>query len=320
MDAKKLHKNLGIFISILIVSGFVHSCASANDEREPNKLEWCYRDLAIQLKDPSLCEKISPMAVYSAPFSPGDSQIYFWRSICFYDVARATRNPQLCQYVKPYSTPFLNGSGISESGCRKDIEKPYSTTGCDCDEEMLLSTLGYNATDMPSGIKKEGYPYYFLHNPDIGAKLSSLPDFSNPGTNIAFRDVGCEITAPYERYKCYTEKLLKDNDPGVCEQIDRQSNKIICRALFNKDPGTCEQISASPGFTLDRDNCYALIGMHNQDLSVCSKIENWSYKRDCIMGIAILQRNPDLCDTLNGDKHEKKWCRECVSRYMKGKE
>ena len=156
-----------------------------SETRMNNESEWNYYALAVDLKSPEMCYKISPRATYIAGFSPTGHQVYYLRSECLSDVARITGNKSLCEEVKSISTPYLDGSLISKNNCIKSIEEGRNSNfAVGFDIEKFLLDLGYTEQNIPETYRKEGtidyvgFYYAILNTEDFQRKLKALPDFS----------------------------------------------------------------------------------------------------------------------------------------------
>ncbi|MEK6563663.1 MAG: hypothetical protein AABZ65_01385 [Candidatus Omnitrophota bacterium] len=178
------------FIGSKAVEIYVGDRESAEDPkwkdcRDANELEWSYMGIALDMKSPAMCYRISPRATMGGGFaSPGD-QIEYARSSCFYALATELKNKELCNEVKSISTPYLDGSAISKDSCIQDIDNNSSRgEGAVSDAESLLRKMGYVEADIPGKYRKNGFVDYFsfyldiVRTEDFKQRLNILPDFS----------------------------------------------------------------------------------------------------------------------------------------------
>jgi len=176
-------------------------------------LEYIYKGVAREMRDPMLCYKISPSATDSYPLATSGIQIMLVRSDCLDDVALATRNPDLCDEVVPVSTSLLDGSAINADNCRSRIASGRNPDGIiGEDRELILRLLGYISESEPVGESADRAKLFNLHarSPDFSRRAAELPDFTS-GIDEARNDA--YMLLPY----CRDNPRTRD---GGCKLLD----------------------------------------------------------------------------------------------------
>ena len=89
--------------------------------RRPTELEKTYYDLALGMKDPLPCEKISQKTVTVGWTTEPGFVFMPLRSICFSAVAATLKDPALCEKVIPLNRDDLDGADLTPDYCQKII-------------------------------------------------------------------------------------------------------------------------------------------------------------------------------------------------------
>jgi hypothetical protein len=346
-DKRKMKLTCPKVMFCLVVICIFSGLAYGEPEREPNQLEWCYYDAALQTASPEPCYKISPQAVYSAGFSPSGYQIVYWRSQCFMDVAQLAGNKNLCDEVKTISTFSLKGDKISKEECIASVArhaKPISNAA-DCHCEQILKTMGYDKNNIPQAFIKNGYIDYmrfYLENvntDDFKGRFKLLPDFSKNGEpdgsvsveegaqysqerQIAVSNKDPEICRKMpdflERARCYHEVAAAGNNPSLCAEIKENGNlEYYCYmncAVVNNDIKICDRLDEGSNRTECRNTFYMYSAVQKNDFSICDASQDANIpgsKDRCYKEFAVETNNESVCDKIQS--RNSKWIchREC---------
>ena len=118
----------------------------------------------------------------------------------------------------------------------------------------------------------------------------------------------------------YSIKALKENSLDYCEKTGKR--KLLCRAILEKDETLCEegekQAGASPLSKFRA--CRAVI---KEDVKECENLESSIEIQDCKIGyyisLALLKKNPELCDKIENERRSLVHCKAVldVSQCLK---
>jgi len=167
--------------------------------RRPTGLEQAYYDLALGMKDPALCGKISPEVVAIGWTTEPGFLFMPVRSICLVAVASERKDPEICERVTPLMRDDLDGADLTSDHCRRILvgegRSPHRET-LSPDWEKSLTALGFTEEErmeaQGKGSKKQGWsefasqamaPMSLLNN-RLKDRLAHAPDFSRDGQAI----------------------------------------------------------------------------------------------------------------------------------------
>jgi len=155
--------------------------------RAPNQLELAYLGAAADLRDPSLCERISPNAMHRV------RKPTLTRSRCYYYLALNTGDLAWCDQVDPVPVEAGVMNWLDPERCRFQAGRIVATRqgfSVPFAHDILLSALGYTEADVDAQYKRNGavdwagfYAFVaFQEHPgaraDFRARMAQLPDFS----------------------------------------------------------------------------------------------------------------------------------------------
>lgn len=113
----------------------------------------------------------------------------------------------------------------------------------------------------------------------------------------------CEKIEKRDRDPCYQDLARILEDPRICEQMSNSKHRCYWNlAMSTGDEKLCE---LSP-FT---QACTAIV---NRDDSICEEISERIEQSKCYYNIAILDRQPDLCDNI-GEEQASVYCRAAAN-------
>ncbi len=168
--------------------------------RRPSSLEKAYYDLALGMKDPSLCGKISPEAVAVGWTTEPGFLFMPVRSVCLTAVALERKDPEICERVAPLTRDDLDGADLTADYCRRIVAgegRSLHRETLSPDWEASLTALGFSEEERRNaqgqGSKKQDWselasqamtPMSLLNN-HLKDRLAQAPDFSRDGPAIA---------------------------------------------------------------------------------------------------------------------------------------
>jgi hypothetical protein len=197
----------------------------------PNKFEWSYEGIALNIKNADLCYKISPLPFTEVMFGVPGLKTSYKRSSCFFRVAEQTMNPDLCKNVisrNPYWGP--DGSKLSKEECEIITKSKPSAhdSGGNIDYELIMRILGYydnnsepNIPETPNEPYRKGNliskmfrNLYLEELPklEFREKLLTLPDFSSSDEAAIIQ---IHILAPQCTANDYVNPLCKRINCGL---------------------------------------------------------------------------------------------------------
>jgi protein SCO1/2 len=167
--------------------------------RRPSGLEKVYYDLALGMKDSSLCGKISLDAV-AVGWTPEPGFLFMpVRSVCMTAVAVESKDPEICEQVAPLVRGDLDGADLTTDHCRRIVagegRSPHRETLSPDWAESLIA-LGFTEEDRVNaqgkGSTKKDWSEFAsramapmnLLNDRLKDRLAKAPDFSAGGQAI----------------------------------------------------------------------------------------------------------------------------------------
>jgi len=165
----------------------------------PTGLEEAYYDLALGMKDPSLCGKISKEAVAIGWTTEPGFLFMPVRSVCLTAVASVRKDPEICEGVTPLMRDNLDGADLTSDHCRRIVagenRSPHRET-LSPDWEESLTALGFTEEERMNaqgkGSKNQSWSEFVsramtpmsLLNNRLKDRLAQAPDFSRDGQVI----------------------------------------------------------------------------------------------------------------------------------------
>lgn len=155
---------------------------AAEDIRDPTRIEEAYVGLALDLKNPTVCAKISPNAKKTDRMQLRGRQVFYTRSFCFMHLAIQEKKPEYCSAVHQAPDGFMAqgwfyAPGICKRMASDPEQKPVLAYGLDY--EIVMRMLGYIESERRG--RSWGQFYSDIHeNQDksLPARLRKMPDFS----------------------------------------------------------------------------------------------------------------------------------------------
>ena len=193
---------------------------SLNEQEDLEMRNDCYKELAIQNNDPSLCEKVkNPLFEYS------------FKSNCYYEVAGSLNLPELCLET------------FSKDDCLNKIFRNYieSEESVEIDGTMCEYYDEYENTIKCKAI--------ISNNPDMCWDIEDEYILSNCIVPLAEKNSDyslCENLIKNKDY-CFFNYATSKNDIEICDLInDEYRNKTACYQIIANslnDPSICDNIS-----------------------------------------------------------------------------
>ena len=197
--------------------------------------------LALKLNAPELCDKVSPDAVEHGPvFGNSAMRIRYLQSLCFYDLAALRGDDSLCRRVRTISTPWRDGSGLTEDTCRGHVRRGRQHTGGNYGTNLVLGVMGYSDDDIRKRHPDHPAPdrsFQFVPSMTPGdartiqfrARLQRLPDFSL-GDAVAIRQLYTVVPACADRKsKSYECRRIR------CALVRAQAGDLGCERGLERE-------------------------------------------------------------------------------------
>lgn len=265
---------------------FAALCASAEAQglenfRAPNSLESAYVGVAAALNEPSLCARISPIAMNRV------RKPSLTRSLCFYHAALAASDVRLCADV--LSVPLETGmmTWLSPERCRLQVEglrgsKRPAPPASHLD--AFFNALGY---DSGAGADPDWKAFFDRQRSDpallaeLKKRLAEAPDFS--GENAAANG--------------FTH-----------EEAQREKAWVLGRALRLCASGRSDAACDDAAISLVR-------GQALRDAGLADASPPSGYRRPTgielgLLTLADMLRDPDLCAAIGDDALSVGWSQE----------
>jgi hypothetical protein len=106
-----------------------------------------------------------------------------------------------------------------------------------------------------------------------------------------------------KRNLCYMELAIKNQDIGICSNLDKQDLLDDCYfwvATAKKDSNLCDKITLQTR----KDDCYLKLGTSKVETGLCEKLSNANDLSKCYKDLAFKTNNLSLCDKLAGQLRE----------------
>ena len=203
------------WIRIVAIGLLISSCTyETPDYVDVSTLETTYAFLATVLREPRVCEKISPKSVGEIQYT-ADYGVGWWRSICYEYVAHASGDADNCDRVEQFKRGFGSKFEQSVSSCHASFAAKRQT---DWDQwplmyretvEWPLRFMGY---ELPVRQDRD-YTEFFhakLATGELHERLQRLPDLSAPVTRSSIP----QDCTPDERgfWFCYARHCVSLGD------------------------------------------------------------------------------------------------------------
>src|ERR1017187_2731246 len=144
-------------------------------------------EVAIQFKDPNLCQKIPPYAEGNGSGERPGYEISYLQSGCYFELAGALHDQSLCDKVKPISKGMRDGSKYTPESCRE--YRGYSGSGIVSPHTVTtwMRQLGYTDQDLHhfqyrAVFNNPMYEAYdrFRKDGQFSERLRAAPSFAEP--------------------------------------------------------------------------------------------------------------------------------------------
>lgn len=223
-------------------------------------------------------------------------------SNCFSELAGAKKDLTLCDKI---DNDYERGQCYSNALSGSDIVNPQwceilsdKSQKAGCYSMIAINTRERSFCEKADEILASNIPGQGCHIFDLTSKDISICE-EKEDTNIGLNSKG----------NCYFEFAMVTTKASLCNKIpsDYQSVKDYCLgnvATRQRDVSICKEISGEQ----DRNKCYFILGVMNDDSSSCNKILNtesykdnfyWSNKDRCIFLIAMAKGDYSLCGDLS---------------------
>lgn len=180
-----------LLIGCLVLASCDRQNTSAQDIRPPNDFEIGYMTMAINMKSPEFCKKISGGAQYSSKTGNKKKKIINLRSDCFFYVADLTKDKSLCDDVKEIDTPTEENKDTGHGACMAG-KRSYIETQSPYVPQSLLAALKLDPDTVREQREKDPacanfsssahdalYRCYLRFKPDaVVDAFKAMPDFS----------------------------------------------------------------------------------------------------------------------------------------------
>ena len=123
---------------------------AAPEIRDVTPVEKAYVGFALDQKNPTVCAKISPLALETNRMLMAGRQVYFTRSACFMYLAQLTLKPEYCSAVKEAPGGFfVKGWYFMQKNCEKlaSSGKPLQMAFT-VDAQLIMKHLGYSEAEL----------------------------------------------------------------------------------------------------------------------------------------------------------------------------
>ncbi|MCK9393603.1 MAG: hypothetical protein WCX30_02455 [Candidatus Paceibacterota bacterium] len=118
------------------------------------------------------------------------------------------------------------------------------------------------------------------------ASVTKNPSFCDSVGDSIYRDT------------CYFNFALHDENFNVCDKMNKDLVKNLCRAIAKRDATLCNQVNQLEA----KDACYLNINRFKPDISICPRIENENDKDDCFSFVAKNKKDVVICENIKNDK------------------
>lgn len=240
-------------------------------------------EVAMQFKDPGLCEKISRYAEgWGGGMGPKGYEISYLRSQCFYNLAGTLHDLSLCDKVRPISKGVRDGSKYSSNWCR--VTPGFAAGMVNSDtlgawvrklgyrDEEIQHVLHHGAFNSPISAEYDR----LKGEPEFRKKIEEAPSFEDSAASGPDRRAN-DLEYVYQMFAVDTD------NPAICAKISPRA--VALNGIF----------SAPLRFA-----CYYAIAVDGRRLSACtalppqSELPYWvnrQYSREeCIRVIPLLGR------------------------------
>lgn len=174
---------------------------------------------------------------------------------------------------------------------------------------LVLIFLGFGGYQV---IKTDGGKYPFCFNlPPYGTaqadwttyRYSKFRDECLIRVGAVFKDpLVCTFTRGLNFYDCFGRLGKISKDPNMCNKFQTDpSMRDACfsqMVLYNSTGDPCKKLSNSESGT-----CYRSLAVGKKDESYCLKIDmnfgGGNPKFNCLVDLAIIKKNSELCDLLD---------------------
>ncbi len=207
----------------------------------------CFQEIAINLKDTSLCNNML------------DNQVYC-RTII---KALTNKDASLC---KELEKTYKLGTFVQR--CYLTVATSMMDTSiCDLIEDMPFNRdiiiLCHNTVKTKLAIEN--------NNPSLCEELNIMSPHD--------RDK--------EKNDCYFSVAKAKKDTSLCEKITSNDYRIYCRAILTTDSTLCKNINEMWYAFPSRNVCYEEIAKITLDASLCENMYRDEYKQECLMEINL---------------------------------
>lgn len=234
-----------ILTQAFLLAGAAVSSVAALTEREQNRQESDYSQIARGAGLPQFCARIYPEATGGAGFNAAGFRTWYAQSRCYYDVAVRTGDARLCDKVRTRLTLLLDGRGISAAACRKEVASAAGAPGARAtgpridfivNAKPILEKMGYTEASIPrqflSAANEIDMWQQFLNSiadtPDFLGRIERLPDFTRVATGV--NTTTCDPpfilgdVAPGSRYE--RDCCIDVNHDGTCDEVEFKGSPV----------------------------------------------------------------------------------------------
>jgi hypothetical protein len=256
---------------------------------------YCIKEIAFELNDSKLCEKINESTPRNECFEFFASDIGLIacnqikttqeKDDCYHELAVQNSNYFICKKIS---------ASFKENQYRRDK----------CLSEVLKSVKVIDLCELfqKNALKQNCYMETGKENLDVNAcnKIELKENAIECRTYVAENSTEEEKCFLFEenelKNKCFNSVAVNSNNEKICSEINNTDKKDICfNELADNNPELCSEINSIKL----RDECYLNNSIKLNDANYCSKISkitnNWN---ECFYTIALNTNNYFLCENI----------------------
>jgi hypothetical protein len=242
--------------------------------------------VALEFKEPGLCQKIPPYAEGKGSGDQPGYQISYLQSDCYFELASALHDTALCDNVRPVSKGMRDGSKYAPKWCR--VGQRFNSVGI-VDPHTIstwMQALGYSDSEIYQFNYRKGYNSYIHEAYDglrkgshFAEKVAAGPSFNEPRATASARP-------PNDLEYLYAMFAVDANDATLCGKVSPNAR----RPRFNQ-----QMISLQV-------ECYHDLAKNTRDPGLCRNVPASSYspsgrdydqsRETCLRDVEIVRRDP----------------------------
>jgi hypothetical protein len=182
-------------------------------------------EVALQFKEPELCQKISPYAEGKGVGGDPGREISYLQSDCYFELAGALHESSLCDKVRPISKGILDGSKYAPEWCRVSPSPPVISIVNTHTVAAWMRQLGYTDPEIyhfeyRKGLNSPIHEAYDRLRKDsqFAGRIAAAPSFDEPTATSKSRP-------PNDLEYLYAMFATDANDSSVCGKISPNATR-----------------------------------------------------------------------------------------------